>query len=122
MVHTESAELSQTINERAIVELPLNGRNPASLVLLTPGTVDLFSGVNGQGHQTYTTFPTETAASSNGGRQGSTLYLLDGAYNMDNYQLAASPFPNPDATQEFSVIGNNFDSRYGFTPGGVVAS
>jgi hypothetical protein len=121
LVHTESAELSQTINERAIVELPLNGRNPASLVLLTPGTVDLFAGVKGQGHQTYTTFPTETAASSNGGRQGSTLYLLDGAYNMDNYQLAASPFPNPDATQEFSVIGNNFDSRYGFTPGGVVS-
>src|ERR1019366_6983452 len=34
LVHTESAELSQTINEHAITELPLNGRNPASLVLL----------------------------------------------------------------------------------------
>ena len=52
---------------------------------------------------------------------GSTYYLLDGAYNEDNYYLAAAPFPNPDATQEMSVIGNNFDPRYGFTPGGVVS-
>jgi len=41
LVHTESAELSQTINEKTIMELPINGRNPASLVLLTPGTVNL---------------------------------------------------------------------------------
>src|SRR5262249_17988850 len=26
-----------------------------------------------------------------------------------------------DATQEFTVIGNNFDPRYGFAPGGVVS-
>ncbi len=121
LVHTETAELSQSINERTIDELPLNGRNPASLVLLAPGTVDLIAYVSGQGPQTYTTFPTETNASTNGGGRGSTLYLLDGAYNMDSYQLMAAPFPNPDATQEFTVIGNNFDPRYGFTPGGVVS-
>ena len=121
LLHTESAEMSQTIDEHSITELPLNGRNPASLVLLTPGTVDLLANVPGQGVQTFTTFPTEAAASTNGGRQGSTLYLLDGAYNEDNYQLAAAPFPNPDATQEFTVVGNNFDPRYGFTPGGVVS-
>ena len=121
LIHTESAEISQTINEHAIVELPLNGRNPAELVLLAPGTVNVLN-VSGAGNrQDYTTFPTETGASSNGGRQGSTLYLLDGAYNMDNYHLLAAPFPNPDATQEFTVIGNNFDPRYGFTPGGVVS-
>jgi len=121
LVHTETAELGQTVDEHAITELPLNGRNPASLVLLAPGTVDLLSGVRNQGVQGFTTFPTETQASTNGGRAGSTLYLLDGAYNMDNYELSAAPFPNPDATEEFSVIGNNFDPRYGFTPGGVVS-
>ncbi len=41
LVHTETAELSQTINEKTIQELPINGRNPASLVLLTPGTLNL---------------------------------------------------------------------------------
>ena len=40
---------------------------------------------------------------------------------MDNYHLLAAPFPNPDATQEFKVIGNNLMPAYGFTPGGVVS-
>ncbi len=120
LLQTQSAELGQTINARTINELPLNGRNPASLVLLTPGTVDVL-GTSAGYSQTYTVFPTEGGASTNGGRQGSTYYLLDGAYNEDNYDLLAAPFPNPDATQEFSVIGNNFDPRYGFTTGGVVS-
>lgn len=128
LVHTETAELGQTINEKTILELPLNGRNPADLILLTPGTINLGDTAPGQGTdvigsgtQGFTTSPTESATSTNGGRMGSTYYLLDGAYNEDNYYLAAAPFPNPDATQEMSVIGNNFDPRYGFTPGGVVS-
>jgi len=120
LVHTESAELGQTINEKSINELPLNGRNPASLVFLTPGAFDVTQS-NTNFFQSYTTFPTETGASVNGGRQGTTYYMLDGVYNMDNYQLTASPFPNPDATQEFSVIGNNFDPRFGFAGNGVVS-
>lgn len=119
-VETESAALAEVVNERAIEELPLNGRNPADLVLLTPGTTNVLQSDVGQ-HQSYTTFPIETGATSSGGRQGSTVYFLDGAYNQDNYHLLAAPFPNPDATQEFKVIGNNFDARYGFAPGGVVS-
>ena len=119
-VETESAALGAVINEQTITELPLNGRNPADLVLLTPGTTDVLKSDVGV-HQGYTTFPIETGASSSGGRQGSTVYFLDGAYNQDNYHLLAAPFPNPDATEEFKVIGNNFDARYGFAPGGVVS-
>ncbi len=125
LVHTESAELGQTINEKTITELPLNGRNPASLVFLTPGTLNLGNSsandVRGGGTQTYTTHPQDTIASTNGGRTGSTYYMLDGAYNVDNYYLAAAPFPNPDAVQEFTVLNNNFDPRYGFAAGGVVS-
>jgi Carboxypeptidase regulatory-like domain len=120
LVQTETAELSQTINEHAITELPLNGRNPADLVLLTPGTINVLN-VPGGVSQPFVNFPTESAASTNGTRQGGTLYLLDGSYNQDSYLLTASPFPNPDATQEFTVISNNFDPRYGFVPGGVVS-
>ncbi len=119
-LETESASLNTTVNETAIKELPLNGRNPASLVLLTPGTVDVLTTAAGT-NQTYTTHPNESGASANGGRQGSTYYLLDGSNNMDPYLLLAAPFPNADATQEFSVIGNNFDAQYGFSPGAVVS-
>ena len=120
LIETETAALGQTIDEHTITELPLNGRNPASLVLLSPGMADVLS-TGGGVRQTFLSFPTEEGASANGGRQGSTFYLLDGAYNMDNYHLLAGPFPNPDATQEFKVIGNNFDARYGFAPGAVVS-
>jgi hypothetical protein len=128
LLHTETAELSQTINAATIEELPLNSRNPAELVLLTPGTLNMSnasplagSDVIGGSTQGFTTHPSDTIASSNGGRTGSTYYMLDGAYNLDNYYLAAAPFPNPDAVEEFTVLNNNFDPRYGFAAGGVVS-
>jgi hypothetical protein len=119
-LNTTNGELGQVLNEKSIVELPLNGRNPATLVFLTPGAVD---GLKGQvfTRQTYTTFPSESGASANGGRQGSTYYMLDGGSNMDNYGNLALAFPNPDATQEFQVVSNNFDAQYGFSPGAVVS-
>jgi hypothetical protein len=120
LIDTQKAELGQVVPEKAIQELPLNGRNPAELVLLTPGTVDVLITAGGV-MQAYTSHPSETGASSNGGRQGSTYYLLDGGNNVDPYLLLAAPFPNPDATQEFRVIGNNFGAQYGFSPGAVVS-
>jgi hypothetical protein len=66
-------------------------------------------------------FPNETDADASGGRQGSTYYILDGAPNMDTYLGRAAPFPNADATQEFTVITNNFSAVYGFAPGAVVS-
>jgi len=71
-IETESAALEQVVNQRAIMELPLNGRNPADLVFLSPGTVNLLNPNPGNGnflsdvgqHQSYTTFPIETGAST----------------------------------------------------------
>src|SRR5207247_888084 len=120
MINTQNAALGQVIQERSIAELPRNGRTPASLVLLTPGMIDVFQTGGGE-HQGYTTCPTEEGAPANGARQGSTLSVLAGAINMDNYHLLAAPFPNADATQEFRVEGNNFEAQYGFAPGAVVS-
>ncbi|WP_254063702.1 TonB-dependent receptor [Granulicella sp. S190] len=119
VINQSTAELSEVVNERSVKELPLNGRDPSSLVLLAPGTTNVLNGGGGV-LQTTNAFPSETGASANGGRQGSTYYLLDGVQNMDTYLLLAAPFPNADATQEFRVISNNFDARYGFAPGAVV--
>lgn len=119
LINQSTADLSQLINERSIKELPLNGRDPSSLVLQAPGITNV---LNASGNlQSSNSFPTESGAAANGGRQGSTYYLLDGVSNMDTYLLLAAPFPNSDATQEFRVITNNFDARYGFAPGAVVS-
>ena len=120
LMNTSTGAIGQVVDQKTIAELPLNGRNPAELVTLAPGAVDgLKSG--GFARQYYTTFPTESAASVNGGMQGSVYYMLDGGSNMDSYHNNAFPFPNPDATAEFRVLTNNFDAQYGFSPGAVVS-
>ncbi len=126
LINTTTAELGTTVDQAAITQLPLNGRDPSSLVFLAPGTTNVIGGSGGgegsqPGIQSGFSFPTETGASANGGRQGSTYYLLDGVPHMDNYLLITAPFPNADAIQEFRVITNNFDALYGFAPGAVVS-
>ncbi len=120
LINQTTAAVSTVIDEQSIKDLPLNGRDPSSLVFLAPGVNNVLNSSAGvlQGTDS---FPNETGASAGGGRQGSTLYLLDGIPNMDTYQLLAAPFPNSDATQEFRVITNNFDAQYGFSPGAVVS-
>ena len=120
LIDTTSAEISSVVNEHAITELPLNGRDPSTLVLLSPGTTNVLNTAGGLFQIVYS-FPNETGASANGGRQGSTYYLLDGAPNMDTSLALAMPFPNADATQEFRVVTNNFDAQYGASPGAVVS-
>ena len=121
LINTTTAELGTNVNEAAVTQLPLNGRDPSSLVFLAPGTTNILQGGGQPGIQAGFSFPTETGASANGGRQGSTEDLLDGVPIMDNYMGLTAPFPNADATQEFRVITNNFNALYGFAPGAVVS-
>jgi hypothetical protein len=119
LINTTTAEIGTTIGEQQVRELPLNGRQTSALVLLSAGVVDVLK-TDGGKMQSETTFPDVSGASAGGGRQGSTYYMLDGAPNMDTYMSLAAPFPDPDATQEFRVITNNYDAHYGFAPGAIV--
>ncbi len=120
IINATSPEISQVVGESSVKQLPLNGRDPSSLVVLTTGVTNELQS-QASTLPTTNSFPTESGASAGGGRQGSTYYLLDGVTNMDYFALLAAPFPNADATQEFRVISNNFDARYGFSPGAVVS-
>jgi Carboxypeptidase regulatory-like domain len=117
-LNTTTAEIGQVMQSDEITDLPLNGRDPSTLVDLAAGTTnELFSQASTLPGQA---FPTESGASSGGGRQGSAWYLLDGVANMDTIALLAAPFPNADATQEFRVDSNLYDARYGFAPSAAV--
>jgi hypothetical protein len=120
LANARTAEISQVVGEDTIKDLPLNGRDPSSLVYLSAGVTDETISQS-TFPQTNQSFSTQTGASAGGGRQGSTWYLLDGVPNMDTTTLLSSPFPNADATQEFRVITDNFDARYGFAPDAVVS-
>ncbi len=120
-VDTTTGEVGQVIDQKTITELPLNGRNPAALVALSPGAIDANQVTNFNTPGPGSGFPSETAASVNGSRMGGVFYQLDGVVAMNNYFQTADPFPNADATEEFRVITNNFDAQYGYTAGAVVS-
>ncbi len=121
-VETRSGSLGQVVNQQKIVELPLNGRNAATLVLLAPGTADLTAGNSrGAGDTTHSAnYPGAQSISSNGSRSEGTNYFLDGASNQDPWTNANNPFPNPDALEEFSVQTNSYSAEFGRASGAVV--
>ena len=119
LINTTSGDVSEVISQKAITELPLNGRDPSSLIFLSAGITNVLHSPIGLAPGG-TAIPTEINASAGGGRQGSTFFLLDGSPNMDTYLPETAPFPNADATEQFRV-STNFDAQYGYAPGAVVS-
>ena len=68
LVTTASSTLSEVVDTRRIVDLPLDGRNAASLALVTAGTL-LAPNADGADQGNTKTFPTAVLVSSNGSRQ-----------------------------------------------------
>ena len=119
MVETKENSISQVIEERRIVDLPLNGRNLTQLLTLTgAGTTapagDLTGSKNMLGSNGSGTF------SVAGGQANGVNYLLDGGDNNDAFSNVNLPIPFPDAVQEFSVQTNAVPAQYGLHPGGIV--
>ena len=117
-VDTSTHTLTQVLEEQRLVELPLNGRNVATLTLTVPGAVTSPNGGADQG--TTKTFPGAVTYSTNGTRQNMVSYQLDGGNYVDEYTNVNQPFPFPDALQEFSVQTANYSAQYGQNAGAVV--
>ena len=108
-VDTESATLSNVVEHSQMTELPLILRDPYQLVLLGPGVTQSDSGLGG--------------VSINGGRERNNNFLLDGADNNDAEvpgPLGGLTSQNPDSTQEFRVLTNNFAPEYGRNNGAII--
>ncbi len=116
MVDAESGTLRQVVSEKYIQELPLNGRNAATLIYMAPGAV----AGKGTDVGTYATTSDTIAVSVNGTFGNQVAYKLDGATHQDSISNTNAAFPNPDALSEFSVQTNNFDAQYGGSGGAVV--
>src|SRR5262249_28017559 len=117
-VDTSTPTLKQVIEKERVQELPLNGRNAATLTLLVPGAIAAPSGGADQGSTK--TFPGAVTIAANGARQNMISYSLDGGNYVDEYTNVNQPFPMPDALQEFSVQTSNYSAEYGQNAGAVV--
>ncbi len=127
IINQTDPTIEDTIDEQTVVNLPLNGRNPADLVFNAGGVADAGQNVGtGQLASTNqivppgTTIPGSIAPAVNGVRAGGTFFSLDGAVNVDPLGVIGGPFPDPDATQEFQVVTGTYGSRYVSAPGGAV--
>lgn len=119
-VNTTNGTLSQVISRSSILNLPLNGRNAASLIELVSGVVSAHNASGGADEGSTKTFPAAVVTSSNGTLPNQENFLLDGGNNVDEMTNVNDPFPFPDALQEFSVQTTNYSARYGQSAGAVV--
>ncbi|HUQ94576.1 MAG TPA: TonB-dependent receptor [Bryobacteraceae bacterium] len=110
-----SASLGTVVDQRKIVDLPLNGRNYAQLAWLVPGVTP------GQRHSNDTVnFSNPFQISANGQRQFNTEVTMDGL-SINNALLNQSNLrPSIDAVQEFRVQTGNYSAEFGFLSGAQV--
>ncbi|MEQ1641829.1 MAG: TonB-dependent receptor [Pyrinomonadaceae bacterium] len=126
-VDTSSSALSQVIQGREAVELPLNGRNVLELARLTPGVTQgipsgFASGVSGNA-ETYRGRNTGGAALSvNGQRTQANNFLLDGVDNNESLVNTINVFPSAEAIQEFRVQTSVASAEFGRGGGGIINS
>ena len=118
LIESEKADRGLVINNRNVVELPLNIRNPIMLAALTPGiqaigtTLDL-NPFSNNGISSW---------SVNGSASKTTDFLLDGAPNnaVYNQENTIAYVPPIEAVQEFKVMTSTYDAQYGRSGGGTV--
>ncbi len=122
LVETKNATLGIVIDQKKVVDLPLNGRNFTQLGTLIPGVVAPPSSLGGaDGNATPGGFGNVTGGFNvNGMRNQSNNFLLDGSPNNDSFNTGFVLRPPPDAIQEFKILTHSYDAEYGRNAGSVV--
>ena len=110
LLQTTESSAGTVIENRQIVDLPLNGRDYLQLAVISAGTVVS----RGQGI-------------SIGGQRGTEInFMIDGVDN-NNQSIASQGAqketvkPSVDAVAEFKVITNGFSAEYGKSSSGIVS-
>jgi hypothetical protein len=126
LLQLASSELGTVIPQRAVNDLPLNGRNFTQLLTLTPGATPVStaqgSGISFQ-DAAISGIPNSSFSkpSVQGQPNRSTLYYLDGFINTDLRGPVYGVLPIIDTIEEFKVQSHNDKVEYGGAMGGVVS-
>jgi hypothetical protein len=112
LLQTQSSEVGTVISGNAITDLPLLGRDFASLTFLVPGVTQLppqSGSINGLG------------ASISGQREYGNSVQMDGIETTTNRTQDITVDPNVDSVQEFKVITATYNAEFGNAAGGIIA-
>lgn len=119
LVQTESSDLSGTISESQIKNLPLNGRDFVQLTRTLPGVLRGIPGANIDGAGSLA-WRASASFSANGMRTRDNNFLLDGVDNNETWLNSVVIFPSIDALEEFKVQTSTYSAEFGRSSGGVV--
>lgn len=124
VVQTASSSIGATVEERAIINLPLNGRDWTQLATLQPGVnaIRTQAASNLGANRAQRGFGNQLT--DDGHRPTENSYLVDGIV-INDYSNAApgnviGENLGVDAIQEFNVVTSNYNAEYGRTSGAVI--
>jgi len=121
LLSTEDATVGTVIEQKRIVDLPLNGRNFFSLVALSPNVTYGFTPAQQASGRLGGTRSTLTMSLS-GARATWANYTLDGITNTDVDFNTYIVLPSVDALQEFKVQSGIYPAEFGREAGQINVS
>src|SRR6266853_2560958 len=116
LLDPNTSSLGTVMDEKKVIELPLNGRNPMGLANLIP-TV---KGIGYFGGQVLSSWRL-AAVSIGGGQPLTNGFLVDGIANDKMVDSGPMTFLTVDSTEEFKVQTNGMSAEFGRTSGGVIS-
>jgi hypothetical protein len=111
LVTTENASLGNIVDQKKIVELPLNGRDYLQLAYLAP---NVFAPAQGS------TLGFRGGLNIAGNSEVANQYMLDGIDNNDETTNQPLHRPILDAVREFKVLTGTYSAEYGRQAGGQI--
>src|SRR5579871_180594 len=102
MVETQATGVGNVMENQRILDLPLNGRNPADLIQLQGAAVAPGGRYNASSRSMQGEAGGEGYAVA-GGQTTGVAFLLDGALHNNPFDNLNLPLPFPDALQEFKL-------------------
>ena len=114
-VNQTDATISTAIQQQEIVEIPLNGRSFAQLMLLSPGVAPVLVGQQAAFQITGGYSP-----AVNGMRHMMNNFTLDGVENNMRFTNSFATAPPPDALEEFKVSSHQNDAAASLAAGANV--
>ncbi len=114
LVDTRSATISGLVDDRRVVDLPLNGRNVIALAVTLPGIVSVGA------PQQLTDARSGPTMNVNGSLENMNLFTFNGGIFVNPSRNTGMNYPPPDAVKEFSIQAQNFSAEYGRNAGSQV--
>jgi hypothetical protein len=106
-IATDEASLGEVLNQHAVADLPLNGRDVLRLAAITPGVLP------GMKSRTAATASGGEDFIGAGGREVQNSISLDGVSIVSNLVTTTTLRPSVDAVEEFQIQTGTYSAQYG---------